>query len=41
MHVGLTQGKLQNIFSILEKIIGKAQSDAAKAVLTRVVTAKH
>jgi alkylhydroperoxidase/carboxymuconolactone decarboxylase family protein YurZ len=41
MHVGLTQGKLQNIFSILEKIIGKAQSDAAKAVLNRVVLAKH
>lgn len=41
MHVGLTQDKLQNIFSILEKNIGKAQSDAAKAVLKRVVSAKH
>lgn len=41
LHVGLTQGKLQNIFLILEKNIGKAQSDSAKAVLNRVVSTRH
>jgi alkylhydroperoxidase/carboxymuconolactone decarboxylase family protein YurZ len=41
LHVGLTQGQLQNIFSILEKNISKTQAEAARTVLSRVVEAKH
>lgn len=41
MHVGLTQNQIQNVFSVLEKNIGKTQAEAAQAVLSRVVSAKQ
>jgi 4-carboxymuconolactone decarboxylase len=41
MHVGLTEGQLQGIFSMLGKNIGKTQAEAAQAVLSRVVSAKR
>jgi alkylhydroperoxidase/carboxymuconolactone decarboxylase family protein YurZ len=41
MHVGLTRNQIKNIFSILEKNIGKTQSEAAQAVLSRVLSSKQ
>lgn len=41
MHVGLTQNQIQNIFSLLEKNIGKTQAEAAQTVLSRVISAKQ
>jgi 4-carboxymuconolactone decarboxylase len=41
IHVGLTEGQLQNLISILEKSIGKTQADAAQSVLKQVISAKQ
>jgi alkylhydroperoxidase/carboxymuconolactone decarboxylase family protein YurZ len=41
MHVGLNEEKLQDAFAILNKNIGKAQAEAAQAVLSRVISAKQ
>jgi alkylhydroperoxidase/carboxymuconolactone decarboxylase family protein YurZ len=41
IHVGLTEAQLREAFSLLENSIGKAQAEAAQAVLSRVVSAKQ
>jgi 4-carboxymuconolactone decarboxylase len=40
MHVGLTEAQLRESFSTLEKLIGKTQADAAKAVLEQTTNKK-
>jgi 4-carboxymuconolactone decarboxylase len=41
MHVGLTETKLRDTFTFLEKNICKTQAEAAQAVLTRAASAKQ
>lgn len=41
IHIGLTEGKLGEAFSLLEKYIGKTQAEAVQAALRQVISSKR
>ena len=41
LHVGLTEGQLQQVFGLIETAIGKAEAEAGRAVLTQVTASKR